>query len=73
MEPITVIAIGEEVTLHDDIKATVVGVMLHQGPRIEYEVAWWSGKSRHCEWVDSFEIQVSDNANGCTIGFKAKE
>jgi hypothetical protein len=62
--------VGAKIILNDDVAATVSGVCVRANEAVTYEVVYWSGSSRHCEWVQSFEVQgFRDTKDTNSIGF----
>lgn len=42
------------------------------GYSVQYQVVWWSGRERRCEWVDEHEVKpISPNGPFLKIGFSA--
>jgi hypothetical protein len=71
-----VLAIGAAVhigpaagTHPDPIAAMVTAVTIRAAGQVVYEVVWWDGRSRHCEWVQPCEITTDGPARMMTIGF----
>lgn len=58
---------GGEVAF-DKIKARVSAIMI-RGQTVSYELVWWEGTSRKCEWVNEFEVGGSEEPNPLMIGF----
>lgn len=66
MKPVKVIPPGARVTIArpgDDghgFDGTVVAVELRLAAAgvaaATYLVAWWGGETRHCEWLEAFEV-----------------
>jgi len=52
------------------IPATVVAVCLYDSERVSYQVAWWDGRSRRCEWLESCEVKPAKNSPLKTVGFR---
>lgn len=49
--------------------AFVAAVTIQPGRRIQYQVVWWDGTSRHCEWLEEFELRATANTPTVQIGF----
>lgn len=50
---------------------TVTAVTI-RGQFVTYEVAWWSGNTRNCMWLEEFEVQPSEGMERRhQIGFHA--
>ena len=66
-----VIRPGTKVRIGGDIDGVVTGVMLRNHGPSEYEVSWWSGKTRALAWFEPFEVTVHDSGDFtvATIGF----
>ncbi len=52
-----------------DVQAVILAVMIRDGGRVLYQVAWWAGETRHEQWVEVFEFTESE-APKQQIGFK---
>jgi hypothetical protein len=50
------------------VPGSVCGVSI-RGERITYEVAWWSGATRHCEWLEEHEVTTCPRSKRQSIGF----
>ncbi len=61
------LGIGEE-----RIEGVVEAVQIsgEGGSRIMYQVAWWNGRVRQENWLESFELQDAGSRTPLTIGFK---
>lgn len=73
--PILVIAPGDSCWL-DSVEAKVVQVCVRPGNSgeygVQYQVSWWDGNNRKCEWVEEFETKpISPNGPFLQIGFSA--
>lgn len=61
--------VGAKVIVGTDITGTVTGIMLRAG--VTYEVVWWDGRTRRCEWLAECEIKPgSEDSTKLRIGFK---
>lgn len=60
---------GTKVTLHDDLVGTVLSVSI-RGTSIQYEVAWWDGRTRKVEWFAEFELAATGDEEKTAIGFR---
>ena len=71
MPDLIVFDIGATVNIGGDIRGEVTAVCLRKGT-IQYEVAWWSGRDRHCAWLEAAEVRLEvDGKRGIrTIGFQ---
>jgi len=47
---------GTEVVLQDDIPAIITGVYICSESCVQYECAWWNGRSRCKEIIEPSEI-----------------
>ena len=54
------------------VSGTVCAVCI-RGGRITYEVAWWSGATRSCEWVEEHEVTTCPRSKKQNIGFHTNE
>ena len=57
-----------------EIAARVVQVSITQADltevRVSYQVAWWDGNNRKCEWLEQSEVEsISPNGPFLPIGF----
>lgn len=73
---VLVIRPGDECFIGDAISATVNQVCVRNGNGgemgIQYQVAWWSGNDRKCEWLEEHEVKsISPNGPFMQIGFQA--
>jgi hypothetical protein len=65
----TVIAPGAMVDLGRGLVGKVVQVCLRpQGEA--YQVAWWDGNYRKCEWLESCELTACEERRTEAIGFR---
>ena len=64
-QPGTPVALGGE---DDGVPATVLAVAIYSH-NIQYQVVWWSGRSRTVEWVEDFEIAPAGEQGKVAIGF----
>ena len=66
-----VLAIGSAVIIGDNIPGIIVSIMIKGNNRVLYEVAWWNGRERKLEWLESSEVEqvVSKDARIEQIGF----
>lgn len=51
-----VIPVGSTVRLDGAIDGRIVQISI-KAEGCMYQVAWWSGSERRCEWVEPFEIE----------------
>jgi len=71
---VLVIRPGDECWIGNEIKAKVVQVILKAAGMgevsVSYQVAWWSGNERKCEWLEEHECElISPNGPFMRIGF----
>lgn len=62
---------GTVVTLAGGIPAQITAVQIWEGGHLVYQVAWWSGRERHAEWLEPREIQIGAGHKPARIGFGA--
>jgi hypothetical protein len=67
---VTIIKPGQKVTLVGGQAAQVTAASIRSAA-LSYEVVWWDGKTRCCQWVDPCEIDSAGEVEKQTIGFKA--
>ena len=67
-EVIEVFMVGSPVIVGQDITATVIGVEIRE-KNIRYECAWWSGRERKTDWLESIEVRRADKSAETKIGF----
>ena len=61
---------GTRVVLDEDISATIIGVTILAENVLQYQCAWWNGKSRSKDWIKPSEITDIDNGSKkIKIGF----
>ncbi len=53
-----------------EITATILAVAVYPGPRVQYQVSWWNGRSRLTEWVESAELSDQPLPATTRIGFR---
>lgn len=57
----------------DAIEATVTGVAVYpaqfDAARVQYQVAYWNGRTRTEEWLDACEVRECNGTLACQIGF----
>lgn len=64
----SVIKIGIPGLDKEPITGLVVGICISING-IEYQVVWWEGRNRKCDWINSVEVtETSDSLQ--RIGFK---
>lgn len=68
MKDITVVEIGAEVTLHEDVPARVTAVAIRGQGQVQYEVTWWTNGERRTAWVEECEIKRT-NPKRAVVGF----
>tara|TARA_Y100000296_G_scaffold64564_1_gene75819 strand:- start:396 stop:632 length:237 start_codon:yes stop_codon:yes gene_type:complete len=62
--------VGTKVLLTEDISAVIITTSIHDGNMVQYECAWWNGKSRTREWFNASEILgVDEDVKPTKIGF----
>lgn len=63
---------GAEVHLgiDGDVRGEVVQVAITANLHVQYQVAWWDGRTRRCDWLESFEVQTIGEAPVVPIGFR---
>lgn len=61
---------GSEVDLGQGLKGMVNQVIIAAGDHVRYEVAWWAGNDRKCEWLEQHEVMPSGTTGVLRIGFK---
>lgn len=59
---------GAEVLIGGSVPAVVTAVMIRAG-HTSYEVAWWDGRTRKNEWLQSFELVPKSADQQVRIGF----
>ncbi len=65
----TVYPVGTKVVISGDIPGVVAAIRIN-GVGVDYLVAWWDGKNRHNEFLDTFEIKFESEPT-LEIGFHA--
>lgn len=51
------IPIGTKVKFANNIDGVVVACTIRAMGRI-YNVVWWDGRSRRCEWLEEIELEI---------------
>lgn len=64
-----VYAIGTRVKIADDLTGTVTQVCIVGEQHVRYEVAWWDGNTRNCQWLESCEVSAAEERQPMRIGF----
>ena len=72
MDQIEVMQVGSPVTISDDIPARITGILIGENCGIQYQCAWWDGRTRNNEWLEQFEVTGTDEAQNMKIGFSSK-
>lgn len=54
-----VLPIGQKVKLDDGIDGIITAICIMSGEHIRYEVAWWSGRTRNCMWLEEEEVSTN--------------
>lgn len=73
---IKVIAPGATVRIGQMVKGMVTQISLRgDGTTVLYEVAWWDGNTRNCQWLHDFEVvqAAEDTTEQITIGFAIRK
>jgi hypothetical protein len=52
----------------DPLTGTVSAVAVYPNDRISIQVAWWSGREHHEEWMESHEVRECADSSRCTVG-----
>lgn len=68
----TVIPNGSAVSFgqgDDAIVGTTLSFRVSGSSHVEYEVVWWDGRSRHCEWLAAEELTVMKPTKQLKVGF----
>lgn len=50
----------------------ILQICLEPGNRIRYQVAWFDGPTRRCEWLEAFEVHPSDLQPARLVGFAVR-
>ena len=65
---------GTEVLLKNELPAIVIGVSIYGDVAVQYQCAWWSGRSRNKDWIKPSEIvSAAKRDSKMKIGFKKGE
>jgi hypothetical protein len=56
-------------SLGEDITGEILQVCIKSNSYVQYQVAWWSGRERRCEWLEAFEFTPVKDAK-LPIGFQ---
>ena len=61
---------GTRVKIADgEIEGVVTQACISAGPRIQYQVAWWSGREYKLQWLESFEVSGDYVNDAVAVGF----
>ena len=64
---------GTEVILKNELPATIIGVSIYGDAAIQYQCAWWGGRSRNKDWLKPCEIvSAAKRDSKMKIGFKGE-
>ncbi len=66
---IEVYDVGTLVVIGGDIEGFVVCVAIYANDRIMYQVSWWNGKTRNCEWLEDWEVIHKAPCTSKVVGF----
>lgn len=55
------------------IDATISAVSIHPGNRILVQVAWWSGRTHHEEWLERHEVNTPATESRMLVGFASQK
>lgn len=61
-------AIGSPVLIEEDVTGKITAICI-RSDNVQYEVVWWSGRSRYCEWLEPCEITMVADTQTTAIGF----
>lgn len=61
--------IDETVQIGDKMTGIITGICIRSGYNVTYEVAWWDGRQRKCEWLQSHEVESKKKRYPLKIGF----
>ena len=64
---------GSEVDLGQGLKGTINQAAVAARGHVRYEVVWWIGNDRKCEWLEEHEILSVPVADMLRIGFTQEE
>lgn len=67
-DAMTLMPLGRAVTIGDDIDGVIVGINITENG-VQYQVAWWNGRSRSTEWLFPSEVLTNEPPT-LKIGFK---
>lgn len=63
--------IGQSVKLDENITGVITAILIHSNTYVEYQVVWWDGNTRNCQYVSDIEIKPDNqNYKSLNIGFK---
>lgn len=48
--------VGTKIKIGKNIEATINGAAIYGGNRVQYQVVYWDGNDRKCEWIEGFEV-----------------
>ena len=68
--PLLVFPPGTRIKIADgQIEGVVTQACISAGPRIQHQVAWWSGREHKLEWLESFEVSGDYVNDAVAVGF----
>lgn len=53
----------------DEFAGVVCQACIREGGAVQYQVAWWNGRERRCEWLEACEVVTAQEAARQEIGF----
>ncbi len=52
------------------IPGTILQVAIGEKGRVSYQVGWWDGRQRRCEWLEQVEVERQNEALRVRVGFR---
>lgn len=61
------------ITSDEEIKGQVIAVWVGANEHVKYQVVWWNGNARCCEYFEDYEVKPIGRAKSLKIGFLPKD
>ena len=67
---VDLLPVGSEVLIGEKIEGVIKSICVNDNNQVTYQVVWWNGNARLCEWLDRFEVEAVDSSSNSTrLGF----
>ena len=69
LDTISVIGIGQDVTIGDDIPAIVDEISIGPSTCVSYRCSWWDGRTAYSEWLPAHRVTCGTRTKHVVVGF----